>query len=77
MLPAFTGRIDTPRARSCGWPTLVAPSKISVDGPAVQRRTASFATLHMVFVPEPGALLLLAAAGLACIRAVHPARGGP
>lgn len=44
--------------------TLVAPSRISVDGPLLQRRTASFASLHMVFVPEPGALLLIGSAGL-------------
>jgi hypothetical protein len=50
--------------------TLVAPSKISIDGPAAQRRTASFTSLRLGFhvdgigLPEPGTLLLLAAGGL-------------
>jgi hypothetical protein len=58
-----------------GTVTLVAPSKISIDGPLTQRRTASFTSLRMTYlrsgpVPEPSALLLLAAgaAGLACLR---------
>lgn len=52
------------------WITLVAPSKISVDGPLAQRRTASFTSLKLRFhvdgigVPEPGVLLLLTAAAL-------------
>jgi hypothetical protein len=33
--------------------TLVAPSKISIDGPLSQRRTASFTTLRLTFLPEP------------------------
>ena len=52
--------------------TLVAPSKISIDGPAAQRRTASFTSLHMLFlrdggtggVPEPSTLLLFGAGAL-------------
>ena len=48
--------------------TLVAPSKISIDGPLAQRRTASFTSLRMWFpdesryvhgTPEPVTLLLL------------------
>jgi hypothetical protein len=45
--------------------TLVSPSKISIDGPAAQRRTAGFTTLKLSFkgsvVPEPSTLLLLGA----------------
>jgi hypothetical protein len=55
--------------------TLVAPSKVSIDGPAAQRRTASFTSLQMYFlrdggtgpVPEPGALLLLGLGALAVL----------
>jgi hypothetical protein len=55
-----------------GTVTLVAPSKISIDGALAQRRTASFTSLtltylssgpdavHGTMVPEPDALLLLA-----------------
>jgi len=52
-----------------GTVTLVAPSKISIDGLLLQRRTVSFATLTLTF-PEPSTLLLLGAgvAGLALIR---------
>jgi hypothetical protein len=42
--------------------TLVAPSKISIDGPLSQRRTASFTALRLTFIPEPSALLLGAVA---------------
>jgi hypothetical protein len=57
--------------------TLVAPSKISVDGPLAQRRTASFTELRLVF-PEPSALLLLGAggAGLALLRRPKRPTGG-
>jgi len=48
-----------------GMVTLVSPSKVSIDGPLAQRRTVSFTKLVMNFVPEPGTLLLLGAAGLA------------
>jgi hypothetical protein len=41
--------------------TLVSPSKISIDGPLAQRRTASFTALRLTFLPEPSALLLLSA----------------
>jgi len=48
-----------------GTVTLVSPSKISIDGPAAQRRTAGFTTLKLTFVgevvPEPSTLLLLGA----------------
>jgi hypothetical protein len=51
-----------------GTVTLVSPSKISIDGPLAQRRTAGFTSLTLVF-PEPGTLLLLAAAaGLLILR---------
>jgi hypothetical protein len=50
-----------------GTVTLVAPSKISIDGPFAQRRTASFTTLSLSFVPEPGTLLLSAAGGVALV----------
>jgi hypothetical protein len=53
---------------SVGTVTLVAPSKISIDGPAAQRRTASFTALRFSFVPEPATLLLLGAGGLALLR---------
>jgi hypothetical protein len=43
-----------------GFVTLVAPSKVTLEG-LIQRRTVSFTTLRMVF-PEPGAWLLLGAA---------------
>jgi hypothetical protein len=42
---------------------LVSPTKVSIDGPLAQRRSASFTTLKLTFVPEPSVLLLLAAAG--------------
>jgi hypothetical protein len=45
-----------------GTVTLVSPSKISIDGPLAQRRTASFTALTLIF-PEPSALWLLAAGG--------------
>jgi hypothetical protein len=47
-----------------GTVTLVSPSKILIDGPAAQRRTAGFTTLKLTFsgaVPEPSTLLLLGA----------------
>ena len=47
-------------ANGRGTVTLVAPSKISIDGSFEQRRTASFTKLVLSFVPEPGACLLLA-----------------
>jgi hypothetical protein len=50
-----------------GTVVLVSPSKISIDGALAQRRTASFTKLVLYFVPEPGSLLLLGAAGLALV----------
>jgi hypothetical protein len=50
-----------------GTVTLVAPSKISIDGPLAQRRTASFTTLKLSYAasaPEPSTLLLLGAGAL-------------
>ena len=48
-----------------GTVTLVSPSKISIDGPLAQRRTASFTSLTLTYdastVPEPSTLLLLGA----------------
>jgi len=53
-----------------GTVTLVSPSKISIDGPLAQRRTASFTTLKLTYAPEPGLLLLLGAGvvGLALVE---------
>jgi hypothetical protein len=51
-------------ANGGGTVTLVAPSMISIDGALAQRRTASFTTLVLNFVPEPGTLLLLGAGAL-------------
>jgi hypothetical protein len=50
-----------------GTVTLVSPSKISIDGSLAQRRTAAFTSLKMVFVPEPGTLLMLVAGGLGLV----------
>jgi len=52
-----------------GTVTLVSPSKVSINGSLAQRRTASFTSLKLTFVPEPGTLLLLGAgfAGLALL----------
>jgi hypothetical protein len=51
--------------------TLVAPSRVSIDSPLRQRRTASFTKLTLNYevdlgppVPEPSALVLLAAGAL-------------
>ena len=47
-----------------GTVTIVSPSKISIDGPLAQRRTAGFTSLTMTYgpgVPEPSTLLLLGA----------------
>jgi hypothetical protein len=40
---------------------LVAPSRISIDGAFLQRRSVMFTLLQLEFVPEPSALLLLGA----------------
>jgi hypothetical protein len=61
-------------AKGGGTVTLVSPSKISIDGSIAQRRTASFTTLVLTFVPEPGALLLLAGAALFLARFVRRER---
>jgi hypothetical protein len=46
---------------------LVSPSRISIDGPLSQRRGVILSTLQLQFVPEPGALLLLGAGGVALL----------
>jgi hypothetical protein len=46
-------------AAGAGTVTLVSPTKISIDCLLSQRRTASYTSLRMQFVPEPGTLLLL------------------
>jgi len=51
-------------ANGGGTVTLVSPSKVSINGDLNQRRTASFTTLKLNFVPEPGTVLLLGAAAL-------------
>jgi hypothetical protein len=57
--------------------TLVAPSRIRIDGPLAQRRAASFTTLRMTYLPEPSALLLLGAGavGLALLGGRRRAAG--
>jgi hypothetical protein len=52
-------------AQGAGTVTLVSPLKVSVDGSTAPRRTASFTTLKLTFVPEPGTVLLLGAAAAA------------
>ena len=47
-------------AQGGGTVTLVSPTKISIDCEFSQRRTASFVSLKMYFVPEPGCTDLLA-----------------
>jgi len=54
-------------ANGAGTVTLVSPSKISIDCALAQRRTAGFTSLRMVFVPEPGTLLLLGAGALGLV----------
>jgi hypothetical protein len=54
-------------ANGGGTVTLVSPSKINVDSILWQRRTASFTSLVLTFGPEPSALLLLGAGGLALV----------
>ena len=64
-LPDVTvqGSFNLTAAQGFGTVTLVSPSKISIDGTLLQRRTVTFTKLAMSFVPEPGTLLLLGAAG--------------
>jgi hypothetical protein len=57
-----------------GTVTLVSPSKISIDGSAAPRRTASFSTLVLSFVPEPGTLLLLGAGAVALTLGIRRQR---
>jgi hypothetical protein len=52
-------------ANGGGTVSLVAPSKVSIDGQFGPIRTASFTKLVMRFAPEPGALLLLGAGAVA------------
>jgi PEP-CTERM motif len=51
-------------ANGGGTVTLVSPSKITVQSSLTSRKTVSLTTLKLTFVPEPGTLLLLGAAGL-------------
>jgi hypothetical protein len=44
-----------------GTVTLIAPTKLSINGGLAQRRRAGFTTLKLTFVPEPGAMLLVGA----------------
>jgi hypothetical protein len=60
-------------ANGGGTVTLVAPSKVSIDGNLVGRRSASFATVKLSFVPEPGTLLLLGGTALALVLAAKRA----
>ena len=48
-------------AMGSGMVTLVAPTRLSIDGTLAQRRSVDFTKLTLTFVPEPGSLLLLAA----------------
>jgi hypothetical protein len=63
------GSFDLATATGGGTVTLVAPSKISIDGSLLQRRTASFTKLVLSspreLTPEPGALLLLGGSAVA------------
>jgi hypothetical protein len=62
-------------AMGAGAVLLVAPTRIWLDGPLHQRRQVYLSTLRLEFVPEPGALLLLGAGGLAVLflaRRIQP-----
>jgi hypothetical protein len=48
-------------ANGGGTVVLVSPSKINIDGPLAQRRTAGFTSLTLTYAPEPSTLLLLGA----------------
>jgi len=50
-----------------GTVTLVSPTLVNIDCGLAQRRNASFTALRMVFVPEPGTLLLLGAGALGLV----------
>jgi hypothetical protein len=52
-----------------GTVTLVSPTKVSIDAVFSQRRTASFTTLKLTFVPEPSTVLLLGAAAASLVLA--------
>jgi hypothetical protein len=54
-----------------GTVTLVSPSKVSIDGPLAQRRSAGFTKLVLTFIPEPGTLFLLGGAALALAFAMR------
>jgi hypothetical protein len=54
-----------------GHVSLVTPTKVTITGPLVARKTASFTRLNLTFaptvLPEPGALFLLAAGAVALL----------
>jgi hypothetical protein len=52
-----------------GTVTLVAPTRLQLGGPIVNRTTVSLTTLTLSFVPEPNALWLLGAGALALVAA--------
>jgi PEP-CTERM motif len=56
-----------PDRMGAGTVTLVSPTEVSIDGSIFQRRTASFTTLKLNFVPEPSTVLLLGAAAAALV----------
>jgi hypothetical protein len=50
-----------------GTVSLVSPTRINIDCALAGRRTASFTTLKLTFMPEPGTLLLLGAGALGLV----------
>lgn len=56
-----------PFGGATGTVTLVSPTKISIDCVLAQRKTASFTSLKLYFVPEPSTLMLLGASAAALV----------